>query len=253
MPVTNEQLSPPAMMAMHALEHVREVKIKEQVRALEAISALLGAEIEMANQYDVIDNDTNEPLFFIAEQTDCLTMQLKQCLPDCAPWSAHMLYKDQVAFKMEREWKCVCCCFNRPVVTISDEEGNEVGSVVDPCTCCSLRFHAQDADGEDIFTVNGGCCQLGLFCPMPCGPCAKVHFTIEDDEGEEVGEITKKLTCMKWLAAPDADNYKIEFDKVSDPAHKVILMGLAIFLDFKYFNDNSRDDNGGLLGGAMSD
>lgn len=37
----------------------------------------------------------------------------------------------------------------------------------------------QDHEGRDLVTIDGGCCQLGLFCPCPCGPCSRVTFEIQ--------------------------------------------------------------------------
>lgn len=247
---------PPQQQAMQHLAGVKTVKIKEQIRVLEAITAILGAEIEMANKYDIIDADTDQQLFFAVEKTGFITRQLKGCCNDCAAWDLDILYKGQPAFKLERPWTLTCCCFNRPVLSVRDVSGNQIGSVIDPFTCCNLVFHAQDPYGNPTFSLNGGCCQLGLCCPLPCGPCAKVEFKVESPEGHEIGEITKKIKCLKWIVADDADNYKIKFQSVQDPAHKVLLIALAIFMDFKYFSNNTSDDNGGLIGdlsGSISD
>eukprot|EP00441_Pelagodinium_beii_P013175 CAMPEP_0197708920 /NCGR_PEP_ID=MMETSP1338-20131121/128197_1 /TAXON_ID=43686 ORGANISM="Pelagodinium beii, Strain RCC1491" /NCGR_SAMPLE_ID=MMETSP1338 /ASSEMBLY_ACC=CAM_ASM_000754 /LENGTH=251 /DNA_ID=CAMNT_0043292851 /DNA_START=56 /DNA_END=811 /DNA_ORIENTATION=+ len=244
-------LNAPAMPAMQVLGNCKEVKIKEQVRVIEAITAALGQEVEMANKYKIEDDYGNE-IFFAVEQTDFCTRQLKQCLPDCTSWNLDILFQDQKAFQLERPCTATCCCLNRPVMTISDANGTQIGNIEDPCTCCSLRFHARDPSGEELFTVDGGCCQWGLFCPLPCGPCQKVEFQILSPDGDELGEITKKIKCCKWMVADDVDNYKVEFGAVQHPAHKVLLIALAIFMDFKYFNDNSADDDGGLIG-ALSD
>jgi len=245
-------MNAPAMPAMQMLGPCKKVKIKEQVRVVEAITAALGAEVEMANKYSIVDDYGNE-IFFAVEQTDFCTRQLKQCLPDCTSWNLDILYQDQPAFRLERPWTATCCCLNRPVMTISDVNGTEIGEIEDPCTFCSLRFHARDPSGEELFSVDGGCCQWGLFCPIPCGPCAKVNFDILSPDGDQIGEIEKKIKCCKWMVADDVDNYKIEFGGVQHPAHKVLLIALAIFMDFKYFNDNSADDNGGLIGGLAEE
>jgi len=244
---------PPGMQAMEQLKHVSYAQIKEQVRIVEAITAVLGQEIEMANKYQILDGSTGQEIFFAVEQTDCLTMQIKQCCPDCTAWKVDLLYQGQPAFRLERPWTCTCCCFNRPVMSVTDTNGTLVGSVVDPCTFCNLIFDAKDHQDEDIVTVNGGCCQLGLFCPCPCGPCSSVNFEIQSPEGHQIGEIVKKLSCFKWMLADDVDNYHIEFGQVNHPAAKLMVMALAIFLDFKYFSTSSRDDDGGVLGMVSGD
>merc|ERR1711871_1158174 len=105
--------------------------------------------------------------------------QIKQCFGDCAPWKLDILYtqggQQQVAYKLEREWTCTFCCFNRPEVTVTDAVTVEkVGSLVDPFACCDLTFTLRDPFDNAALKLNGGCCQWGLCCPLPCGPCAEV-------------------------------------------------------------------------------
>lgn len=242
---------------MQRIAGVSQLDIQEQANIIEAVSAIIGQEIEMANKYRILANGSE--MFFAVEQTDCCTRQLKQILPDCAPWNVDILYTEggnsMQAFHMQRDWTCTCCCFNRPKVNVTDVNSGElIGSITDPFACCNLTFTVADGDGKDVLTANGGCCQWGLCCPLPCGPCAEVSFPIEDaDGGNEVGELKKKVPgCCKFFLAPDVDHFDVNFPGVSDPRHKVLLMGLAIFMDFRYFNDNPNDDDGGLLG-AMSD
>mmetsp|Transcript_26238 Transcript_26238/g.61449 ORF Transcript_26238/g.61449 Transcript_26238/m.61449 type:complete len:295 (+) Transcript_26238:45-929(+) len=241
----------PGMQSMEQLNYVSSVQIKEQVRIVEALTAALGQEIEMANKYQILDSKTGQEIFFAVEQTDCLTMQLKQCCPDCAAWNVDLLYQQTPAFKLERNWTLTCCCFNRPVLYVKDLQGVPIGEVEDPCTCCNLVFHAKDHQGSDLVTIDGGCCQLGLCCPCPCGPCAEVKFEIQDPSGRQIGEIIKRLSCCKWMIQDDVDNYHIEFGEVGHPAAKLMVMAVAIFMDFKYFSTSSRDDNGGIIGEVL--
>jgi len=241
-----------ASPAMQVMEGVSGLTIKEKVSLVEAATALLGQEVEMANKYSILDAGTGEQIFYAVEQTDCITRQVKQCCGDCAPWSVDILLTkkghQQKAFHMERPFTCTCCCFNRPVVEISDTSGRSIGRVVDPCTCCAMTFHVHDAQGNDVVTADGGCCQWGICCPLPCGPCSKIDFDVLT-RGRKVGHLQKKVPgCCKFFFASDADNYHVDFGAVRDPYHKVLIMALAIFMDFRYFNNNSADDDGGVLG-----
>lgn len=183
--------------------------------------------------------------------------QLNQCFGDCAPWNLDILYTGQgtakSAFHLERPWTCTCCCFNRPVVNVLDAvTGATVGSISDPFTCCSTAFTVRDARGRRVLSADGGCCQPGLWCPCPLGPCARVDLGVTDAEsGARVGHVRKRLPgCCMWLLAPDVDNYEIDFGAVRSPAYKTLLMALAIFMDFRYFNNSSRDEQsrGAALG-----
>jgi len=244
---------------LQCLANVQKIEVKEKVNFLEALTAIIGQEIEMANKYKIFNDGGEEELFYAAEQTDCCTRQAKQCCPDCAPWKLHILYtqngQQQLVYQLERGWTCTCLCFNRPVVEVTDVvQGKKIGSMKDPFACCNLTFSMRDAEDNDVLYANGGCCQWGLCCPLPCGPCAEVNFPVTDfKSGDDVAHVQKKVPgCCKFFLAPDVDNYKVDFQKVQDPNWKALLMAFTIFLDFRFFNDNSNDDNGGLMG-AMGD
>lgn len=210
----------------------------------------------MANKYKIMSG--GREIFFAVEKTDCLTRQVKQCLPDCAPWNLDIMYTEggynQPAFTMKRDWTCTCCCFNRPVVVMQDATtGRPIGSITDPFACCDLTFAIRDPEDNVMIKANGGCCQWGLCCPLPCGPCAEVEFPLEDaNSGNQIGRLKKKVPgCLHWLLAPDVDHFDVDLGAVADPNWKALVMGLAIFMDFRYFNENPNDDQGGLLGGGL--
>lgn len=239
--------------ALRCLEGVSKVEIQEKVSLLEAATALLGQEIEMANKYKIFDSTEDGPgkeIFYAVEQTDFMRRNLKQCFPDCAPWDVHILYtaegEQTIAFELKREWTCTCCCFNRPVVDVIESSSKvKIGSIKDPFACCNLTFALRDPSDNDVVRANGGCCQWGLCCPLPFGPCATVEFQLEDvRSGKPAGSMTKKVpSCLKWCFAGDVDNYKLDLEGVSEPQWKAMLLALAIFVDFRYFNDNSADES----------
>eukprot|EP00931_Biecheleriopsis_adriatica_P043719 TRINITY_DN24980_c0_g1_i2.p1 TRINITY_DN24980_c0_g1~~TRINITY_DN24980_c0_g1_i2.p1 ORF type:complete len:207 (-),score=20.49 TRINITY_DN24980_c0_g1_i2:88-708(-) len=206
----------------------------------------------MANKYKIYAEGGEHELFYAVEQTDCCTRQMKQCVPDCAPWNLHILYTEgganMNAFHIERPCTCTFCCFNRPKADVMDATtGLKMGSLIDPFACCDLTFTLNDANDEPVLKANGGCCQWGLCCPLPCGPCAEVNFPIEDVKtGAQVGNIQKRVPgCCKWCIAPDVDNYHIDFGGVQDPQYKALILTLSIFMDFRYFNENPNDDESG--------
>merc|ERR1712046_382378 len=100
-----------------------------------------------------------------------------------------------------------------------------------------------EEEEEVLLNANGACCQLGMCCPCPCGPCAKVYFPVSDAKsGVEVAMVTKVVpSCLKFLFAEDVDNFLVEFRDVQNPDWKALLIGLALFIDFRYFNEQSPD------------
>lgn len=237
------------------MQHVRRIQVEEKVSFIEAGAAWLGQEIEMPNRYSIIDSATRRPIFSAEERTNFFMRQLKQCFGDCAPWELDIAYTgsggSQPAFSVERPPSCTCLCLNRPTADVLDAAGGGslLGSISDPCTCFSTVFHVRDAQGQEVYAVDGGCCQPGLWFPCPLGPCARVNFAIQDRRsGQEVGHIQKQLPgLLTWCFAPDVDHYVVDFASVRDPAHKALLMALAIYMDFRYWNDSSRDEKGGGL------
>lgn len=235
-----------------------KMEVREKASMSEAFSAVLGKEIELGNKYRILAEGGAEELFFAAEETSCCMRQAKLCAPDCAPWKLNILYTQgatpQLVYRMEREWTCTCCCFNRPVLTVTDVTTDQkIGSIKDPFSCCNLTFHIRDPKDDDVLRAKGGCCQWGFCCPLPCGPCAQVNIPVCDvATGSQVGHLQKRVPgCCKWLFAPDVDNYKIDFGGVLDPQRKAMLLGLAIFTDFRYFNENRNADNGGVAGAVV--
>eukprot|EP00438_Fugacium_kawagutii_P021403 Skav232450 [mRNA] locus=scaffold189:472577:487389:- [translate_table: standard] len=116
-------------LRLQTFKRVTHAEIKEEIRLVEAITAALGQEIEMANK----------PL-------------------------GNLRNRSQYGGG---------CCFNRPILTVQDVQGVPVGSVVDPCTCCNLVFHAKD-------TID-----------------------FQHRYGRQIGEIVKKIKCCKWLIQED--------------------------------------------------
>jgi len=228
------------------------VDVQEKANIVEAITAIIGQEIEMANKYKI--SSSGKEIFYAVEETDCLTRQAKQCAPDCAPWKVGILYTEggqsMKAFEMKRDCTCTCLCFNRPVVVMTDATtGQKIGSIKDPFACCDLNFNLRGPDDESVLKANGGCCQWGLCLPLPCGPCAEVNFPVSDtSSGDEVGHLKKKVPgCCKFFFAPDVDNFEVDFGGVQHPHYKALLIGLAIFMDFRYFSNNINDDESKLV------
>jgi len=245
----DEQMS---MDPMSVLAQLPNCQITEKASAVEALSALAGAgqEFEMPNKYKVLDPAGNQ-VFFIVEATGCCERQLKSCIGDCAPWNVEMRVVNgsgeaERAFHLERPWTCTCCCFNRPHVSITNHHTDEpLLGMTDPCACCDLTFTITDPDDNPVSYVKGGCCQMGLCCPLPCGPCSSVHFDATDADGNDIGSITKKVpSCLKFLATPDVDNYELDFSGTQDPLIKLGMIAVSVFIDFRYFNENSNSDGG---------
>jgi len=244
------------MGGLSAMEHLAalpQVDVQEKANVIQEVTAMLGAEIQMANKYRVLD-PSGMQVFYAVERTDCCRRQMQTgCCHDCASWEVDLLYTpagglSQQFLVLQRPCQITCCCFNRPVAEVVDASTQQkIGSFRDPCTCCSLQFQVRDASDADVLVVNGGycCCQPGIWCPLPCGPCSEVKFAVEDAQtGSEVATVSKRVPgCLTWCFAPDVDNYHVTYDQVQNPQWKAILLAFTIFMDFRYFNVNANNNS----------
>eukprot|EP00929_Paragymnodinium_shiwhaense_P119390 TRINITY_DN91287_c0_g1_i1.p1 TRINITY_DN91287_c0_g1~~TRINITY_DN91287_c0_g1_i1.p1 ORF type:complete len:283 (+),score=61.95 TRINITY_DN91287_c0_g1_i1:85-933(+) len=247
--------APGQMQMMTGMQHLAalpNIQVQEQANWLQELSAMIGMEVEMANKYKILDGANNQ-LYYAVEKTDCCRRQLQNgCCHDCAPYDVEILYTppgqmNQLFLSISRPFQCTCCCLNRPTADVTDKlTGAKIGSFKDPFTIFGLKFHIRDAADNDVLLVDGGCCccQPGMWCPLPCGPCSEVKFDVNDaNGGHTVAKVWKKVPgCMTWCFAPDVDNYHVEFEQVANPQWKAILLAFTIFMDFRYFNINRNNE-----------
>jgi len=237
--------------ALKALQGVDRIEVKQRMSKLEFLTCDCW---ESKNKYDVIAN--GKKMFYAHETTGCCMRQFQNCFPDCAPWDVKIDYTGgwtpggETAYHMKKDCSyCTFLCFNRPVTEVTDAAGNLVGTIVDPCACIptNMTFTIRDPNGTGVLWAQSGCCQWGICCPLPCGPCKYVDFPVKDASGNQVGQLRKQMkSCFKMLCLScffeDVENYKIDFEGVKDPRNKAMLMALAVFTDFRYFHNVADDD-----------
>ena len=100
-----------------------------------------------------------------------------------------------------------------------------------------------DENNVKQYYISAYCCQWGLFCHLPCGPCKRVSFKIMDSSGEEVGEIAKVWSsCLKEMFS-NADNFEAHFPAMADWKQKALLLAATLMIDFRYFEKNEKGEN----------
>jgi len=94
------------------LDGLTTIDVKEKVNNIEAISAIFGQEIEMANRYQVYTPGSFDDKFYAIEKTSFIGRNLKQCFGDCAGWSLDIAYCEghgkEIAFRVERPTSYTC-------------------------------------------------------------------------------------------------------------------------------------------------
>ena len=126
---------------------------------------------------------------------------------DCRPFKVKMNHEahghdtnDGESFlKFNRECRLTCCCLNRPFMEVFHTENGQdryIGKVYDPCNFYNMQIETYDANENLQYTITGSCCQLGVWCRLPCEPCQTIDFHITDNNGNETGFLQKVFSLF---------------------------------------------------------
>eukprot|EP00919_Chromeraceae_sp_WS-2016_P072451 GHVR01171336.1.p1 GENE.GHVR01171336.1~~GHVR01171336.1.p1 ORF type:complete len:262 (+),score=34.00 GHVR01171336.1:52-837(+) len=241
----NPETSGDAFNPYTMLEGLDKVYIKEKLKMIEFLG------VDAKNKYSIMNEDKNE-LFLAKESTGWCA---RNCLPhDCRPFELETYIKmpgqGKVNFmKMEKPCQLTCCCINRPRMEVKNNlSGEVIGYLRDPFDCFNYVYTVADSSEKKQLTVKASCCQPGIWCGLPCGPCSEVHFEITNATSKEkVGNITKKISLCGMIAEDMMDNYWVEFGTISDPQWKAMLINLALFIDMRMFQGSNKDDGTGVI------
>ncbi|EER00960.1 Phospholipid scramblase, putative [Perkinsus marinus ATCC 50983] len=232
---------------MQIVAGLQKVQVRELRQMVEAITGF-----DQRNKY-IVKDEAGRDIFYAVEESNVCE---RNCYPaDCAPWDLHIyvlgpngLRGDLIHWlTVHRPCSCTCLCANRPVAYVTETSTDQLlGTLHDPYACCDLTFKIKDAAGNDVITGVGGCCQLGMCCPLPCGPCQHVGVELTDSMNNSgVGKIDK---YWMWgdccpICFKEQDNYWITFGQVQNPRWKALLLALGIFMDFRYFSPRNQPNN----------
>jgi hypothetical protein len=251
MVVGGNLLTGPAAAAYNILNQHDRLQMRQVRQWIEALTGF-----ERNNRY-VLRSASGQDLFFIKENSSCLERNC--CKGTCKAWRMDVFLLGPQGLQggegsmtpfmhLEREFTCTCLHYNRPEVVLYELPSNrKIGSIVEPFTCCNLQFQIRDPNGTDILETNICPCKCGLVCPCPCDglPCNDVEFPVLSlQDGTPVASLVKKWMwgdCCKCLG--EWDNYWINFGAAANPDYKVMLLGLAIFIQMRLFDKRNEDGN----------
>jgi len=137
------------------------------------------------------------------------------------------------------------------VLTVKDDQGNEVGKVQQHWDClkamCNKTYHkVYDKAGEEQYVMERDMCFNSNCGNMLC-PCIFPvhHFGIfkPGNLEEEVGSLENIWPGCNFqgLCKPDADNYKLTFPTEATPDQKALLLGATMLVEFMHFEKGSED------------
>lgn len=149
---------------------------------------------------------------------------------------------------LKREYKCTCCCINRPVLTVELNYNGikeQLGYIVSEFNCCVFSFAIHEGKEEKAsYKLSGDCCQCGICCNCPCEKCMRAVFDMYDCKsyGKKIGEVKKVWsTCAKECCS-DANEYIITFPGAATWQQKVLFLSAMLFMDYCYFEKKGKQN-----------
>ena len=146
---------------------------------------------------------------------------------------------------LDKPFKLPMFCFCRPELKVKLIKGNvNAGNVLHIYTMLDPEFEVYDGNNQLKYIVTADCCQCGLLCSKNiCGKLKEVIFNIMGPgEGQIIGQIIrKKATGMELIT--DADSYQVFFPSMSNANDKLLIISLAILIDYIYFEMDERKKN----------
>jgi len=211
------------MIGLDSLALVDQLIIKQEVEALEVIS-----DFETANSYTVFDTSGNVVFKIEEDTTGCNRFWCGVCR------SFNVMIMDtqgQPFIQLVSPNTCNCCCLRS--IEVQSPPGTVIGFAQQQFNWFYPKIKIKQENKETFLTANGPFCAFGKCCT------GDAEFIFTDNNGEEVGKISKNLDGAIKEMFTDSDTFSITFPKDLDSTKKAILLGTGILIDFAFFEDNN--------------
>jgi hypothetical protein len=250
----------PRMSGFDKLMAVPGVFIKQKFMMLEALT---GCEQRHRHFVYGLDSDGKHKkggkIFKCKENSGCMMRQC--CSPHCRAFDMDVNHKDYLDpsfdgssfLKFKRDFQCTCLCINRPVLTVTWNEGGQdqvIGKVVNPFQCCDLKVNIFDAADTLKYTIIGSCCQCGVICEGPCFQGAE--FAIQAAGGETVGTLKRVRAGFLQNVVETLANFTVTFPQNANGSDRALLVASAIMMDYAYFDKKKKGVAGDVASGAVN-
>jgi len=194
--------------------------------------------IEAKNSYRIsvpAGDEEGDTFLYISEDSGCIERVLC-CTNRSLTFKVHLGDSEDgpVLMRMykpfQKPWCCARRCCARPTMRVYGELPNiRLGMIDNPCHCCYMGQRIFNKDAGVALTSVGWDCQPGFWCPM----CCSVNFSIKQDD-LTVAKVHKlPVTCGECCVG--TNSFRIDFDKVTDPIERRLLLASAMLLDLQYF------------------
>ena len=179
----------------------------------------------------------------------------------------------------ERPYQCSCCCICKPTMVAyfrdevkelknmkskkkkqnqsENDKGKEsqtrkaIGRVEESCGCKPELF-VHGEKGTLRWKIIADYCQCGFCCrTFSFGKCYEVDLWIYDANADPkvnkpVGNIHKVFKGLSELIT-DSNAFILTFPKKATPIERMMLIGSAMLIDFRYFEEVSLCDCGNVI------
>ncbi|XP_043233252.1 phospholipid scramblase 2-like [Amphibalanus amphitrite] len=218
-----------------AVAHI--IKIKQQVELAEVLAGL-----ETANHY-ILLNEQNQQIYAAAEQSDCLA---RCCCGTSRAFDMLLIDNQRMEVaRFVRHYRCCgmgwCSCWSRCCLQRMDvtRSGQLLGVVTQDPRPCSTSISVRTAEGSTALRVRRGCCRCAVSvpcCSCCCPGCRDVSFTISaEEDGRQVGVVTKKWSGAARELLTDADSFSLELQRDLDVRVKLGALAAVFLIDFMFF------------------
>lgn len=219
------------------------------IQKFEYIEAFLDG-YESPNKYyvyalDSSGNKTGKVLLKCKEKTDfcqrnCLS---QECRGINMKVKNLMSQNEDTVLELTKPCNCTFACFNRPemeVLLVENRQNQHLGKVTDPWDCFNHGFKVYDSNNKLSYKVVAGCMQLGLCCNCPFDSCEEVDFEVIDRDGIRQEDLRKVGKGCLQNSMGDADNFSVPFPKNATWEEKVLLLTVALMIDYRMFEETSK-------------
>jgi len=224
------------MMPGDIFQGAQKIFIKQEMAMIE----LCGIEAKQRYRISVPteDNQEGQVFLYISEESDCLTRVLcSKNRPLKLKVHNGPSKEGEVIQTMEMPCHCSgpCPCMrpNFTVQAVGDGGGVEkIGSIDDPCHCCTMDQKVLGANDNEVFSVDGSICQMGMCCPC----CAPVIFAAKKGDRQVAG--VEKLPLDLSDCCLKTNRFIVDFGELKDPTERKLMLASAMLLDLEYFEED---------------
>ena len=180
--------------------------------------------VELTNEYRILDEEGNE-VGSIRQEGQSKARKALRFLTSVDQFLTHRLaVYDQGGRKvleLTRPAKIL-----KSTLQVSDGEGRPVGRIVQQNVLGKKRFALEDERGQPLGSINAE-------------NWASWDFAIQDQDGTEIGRITKKWAGILKEGFTTADNYLLNISAPVPPDLRLMMLGSAAGVDVALKQDDS--------------